>query len=144
LPSLLWTAIVLAASSDLFSAAHTGGVLAAILRAVAGHDVSGELFAVIHYLIRKLAHLTEYGIASVLYFRALRNPEVGAPATSSRHLSLHLLAVLIVLLVAAIDEFHQSFVASRTGSPADVLLDVTGGTIAQFLLLWESRRRVNC
>jgi VanZ family protein len=159
-PSLLWTAVVLAASSDLFSAAHTGGVVAAVLRAIAGH-VSEETFAVVHYLVRKLAHLTEYGIASMLYFyaliasRAARSANSGtiasgvdemdiSPAGHRPLLHAQLLAVLIVLCVATIDEYHQSFVPSRSGSVADILLDGTGGAIAQLILRWESRRRVNC
>ncbi len=38
-------------------------------------------------------------------------------------------------LPAALDEFHQSFVPSRTASPWDALLDTTGAAAAQ-IFLW--------
>ena len=43
---------------------------------------------------------------------------------------------------AALDEFHQSFVASRHASPWDALIDTTGATVAQVVLwLWQLRNR---
>jgi VanZ family protein len=45
--------------------------------------------------------------------------------------------VLLCAMVATIDEVHQHFVPSRTGSPYDVLLDTTGSTVAMLLLTWR-------
>ncbi len=45
------------------------------------------------------------------------------------------LAFALVILVAASDEFHQSFEPSRTSSVHDVLIDCTGG-ITMVLLYW--------
>jgi VanZ family protein len=126
-----WTAVLLAASSDLFSSSHTGG----ILRSLLGGLLSPEVFEWVHAGLRKLGHLTGYGIASVLYYRA------GAGAGTRR---AGLLALLLVLVVASVDEVHQSTIPSRTGTPVDVLIDLTGGTIAQLLLRVEWRRRANC
>jgi VanZ family protein len=45
------------------------------------------------------------------------------------------LAVLCTLLVAILDEYHQSFLPSRTSSPKDVCIDLCGAITAQLLLL---------
>lgn len=107
LPVVAWSAVILAASSDLFSAERSGFVLRAIL----GHDLPHLL----HVAVRKLGHLLAYGFLGILALRAARSG-----ATS----------VIVVLLVAVIDELHQATLASRSGSPWDVLLDVVGGALA--------------
>jgi VanZ family protein len=43
--------------------------------------------------------------------------------------------VLLVILYAASDEFHQSFVPSREASVLDVLID-TAGSVLALLFLW--------
>jgi VanZ family protein len=45
--------------------------------------------------------------------------------------------VLGTALVASLDEWHQSFIPSRTGTVRDVILDTCAGIGAQILvLLW--------
>jgi VanZ family protein len=39
------------------------------------------------------------------------------------------------LLIAIADEFHQSFLPTRTSSPVDVCIDVSGAIVAQLLML---------
>lgn len=132
LPAIVWSAAILLASFDLFSASHSGGMLQRIILAVLGRPLDPETFARLHFLIRKASHVTEYAIASALYFRAL---------TKRRALG----AIALAALLASVDEFHQSFVPSRTGTPADVLIDVAGATLAQLLIAivtaWRNRRR---
>jgi VanZ family protein len=52
--------------------------------------------------------------------------------------------VLCTLLIASLDEYHQSFLPSRTASPVDVGIDLCGAIAAQLILLlvisWFSRR----
>jgi VanZ family protein len=54
------------------------------------------------------------------------------------------MAVLSTLLIASLDEYHQSFLPSRTASPVDVCIDLCGAIVAQSILLlvisWFSRR----
>jgi hypothetical protein len=110
-PVVIWAAVILLASGDLFSAAHSGDILHALL----GRDIPG----LIHIGLRKLAHLSAYGILGALAFRAAR---VDLPRP-------FLAAVLISLVVAAGDETHQSLISSRTGSPWDVGLDAVGACV---------------
>jgi VanZ family protein len=79
-------------------------------------------------VLRKLAHLTEYGLLWFLWWRALG---YGLPA----------LAVAIALLYAASDEFHQSFVHGRSGSPVDWAIDVVGVVVAGLLARRYSQPR---
>jgi VanZ family protein len=50
-------------------------------------------------------------------------------------------AWLMATLVACLDEWHQSYLPSRTGNIHDVMLDSTAALIAQFLLWIFLRHR---
>lgn len=128
LPAALWTGLVLYASSDTFSAENTGGILQAIVAATLG-TLSPRTFAALHFLVRKCAHLTEYGILSLLWLRAWRAGRGGFVWNWG------LAAVGIAVAVAIADEVHQSFVPSRSGEVRDILLDATGALLAQ-ILVW--------
>ena len=67
-------------------------------------------------VVRKLGHFSEYFIFTVLLVRALRNDNGGE--IEPRHL---LISIAIASLYAISDEFHQSFVRSRSASAVDVL-----------------------
>jgi VanZ family protein len=126
-PALLWAAVILSASNPSFSAEHTGGWLQAIVTSVRGTPLGEEAAAIVNFVIRKLSHLAEYGIFSALAFRAVRRDRSG----SSRRWAV--IAILMATALAAIDEFHQSFIPERTGVVTDVLVDACGATIAQLL-----------
>src|SRR5689334_7618477 len=133
IPAILWAAVILSFSSDLFSAKHTGDVLRDILLRIVGHSLPPRQFDLLHFLIRKAAHLTEYCILGALLFRAVRGDEGGW------RMRWAVVAVALAACVATTDEWHQLFVPSRTSSPWDVLLDFVGATIAQALWRYNSR-----
>jgi VanZ family protein len=68
-------------------------------------------------ILRKAAHMAEYGLLWWLWWRALGHRHAAAAAA-------------ITLAYAASDEFHQSFVEGRNGSPLDVAIDAVGIAIA--------------
>src|SRR3954465_12658844 len=82
-------------------------------------------------LLRKLAHASIYAVLVLLWWRALR---AGSSATETRCLAA---AWLIAIAYSATDEWHQTFVTGRHGSPADVLIDAAG---ASAVALWAMRR----
>ena len=84
---------------------------------------------------RKAGHFTEYALLLALWWRALSTRAGVLPALS--------LAFAIVVAYAATDEFHQTFVDGRVGTPRDVALDALGAAAAGALILWrrQSRRR---
>ncbi len=89
-------------------------------------DISGQAIAQIHVLIRKGAHLTEYAILAMLLWRAFRWQSAG----TRRSLRPHAASALAVAIVfAANDEYHQGFIASRSSSPVDVLIDSCGAVL---------------
>jgi VanZ family protein len=52
------------------------------------------------------------------------------------------LALLLVVTAAGLDEFHQSFVSSRTGTVRDVVLDLVGAVFFQAAIaIWASWRQ---
>ncbi len=128
LPPILWIGVIFAASTDYFSAGHTAPWLATVINTVVGHPVSTPTFEVIQFIVRKAAHLTEYGILGALLFRALR-----ADRTPRWKLTWCITAIVIAAIVAITDEWHQAFVPSRTASPVDVLIDTIGASLSQVL-----------
>jgi VanZ family protein len=89
-------------------------------------------------LARKLGHVTGYFLLTLAWWWALNELDL------SRSLSAQLRgAALFSLLYAATDEFHQTFVSGRTGTPVDVLIDAIGVGLACLLVtrLYARRRR---
>jgi VanZ family protein len=127
---------VLAASSDLFSAQHSGQWLGEIILRIVGHPLPPREFHLVHFLIRKSAHLTEYFILGALCFRAVRGDARGWSARWA------VVAVALAAAVAITDEWHQFFVMSRTSSGWDVLLDAVGAALAQWVA-WSRGRGVS-
>ena len=126
LPPLVWMAVIFAASTDLMSAEHTSRYIGPILRWFAP-DISGASVAAVQLVVRKAAHLTEYAVLSVLLLRAVA-------AQTAGELKVRALQVLLICaFYAAFDEFHQSFVASRTASPVDVMIDTCGAGVGLLL-----------
>lgn len=84
------------------------------------------------FLARKGAHLTEYAVLSLLFWRGIRK--------SSNHDTPHWSweqsgrAVLYVALFAATDELHQLFVPGRDASVRDVIIDTIGGILGILVL----------
>lgn len=127
LPVLAWLIFIFIGSTDLLSAEHTSRFIGPFLRWFAP-DISEATVGSVQLVVRKCAHLTEYAILAALLVRACgQNQPRGGRA--------FLICFFIAALCAALDEYHQSFVASRTGSPWDVLIDCAGA-LAGFLIYW--------
>ncbi len=130
-PVILWAGIIFIASTGLGSSSNTGTILHWLFPHL-GEATLGS----IHFLIRKSAHFTGYFIFALLAARAFR--------TSTREfLSSHwfLASLLLVVAYSLSDEFHQSFVPSRTASIYDSMIDSFGGLTALVVLLAFRRRR---
>ena len=77
------------------------------------------------FILRKLAHITEYAILFFLTRRALRGTYPKKPISL-----LAVLAALFSLLYAMSDEYHQSFVRGRVGAWTDIGIDSVGIVLA--------------
>lgn len=130
LATLLWLLVLAWFSTDTFSAEHTGGVLLRIIHAVYG-PISRQSFQEIHFFVRKAAHFGAYGLLSAFAFFAWRATLASARRWSPRWSAL---ALGLTLLAGSMDEFHQSFVSSRTSNWHDVALDMTGAVSFQIAI----------
>lgn len=96
-------------------------LMAVIFYLSAQPDLSSGL-GTIDLIGRKIVHAAEYALLSFLWWRALRTV---VPARTAL-----LLALGISVGYAASDEYHQSFVDGRNGSPLDVAIDTAGAGAA--------------
>jgi len=139
IPALIWIGVISIESTDMMSSDHTSSLLGALLARLFGQV---DIFTVMlwnHYL-RKLGHVVGYAILSWLLFRAWRGT---LPSPSGRlwTFAWAQLAFWITLVVASLDEFHQSFIPSRTGRWQDVVLDGTAALGVQLLLFLRLRNK---
>ena len=77
-------------------------------------------------MFRKLAHITEYAILTLLFFRTTYKSLIFKKAI--------LYSALFSIAYALTDEYHQLFVLGRTGNLGDVLIDSVGVFLAVFLI----------
>ena len=133
-PLIVWAAAIFVFSSGVFSGSKTSSVLRPLLLWVYP-SISDAALALVHVLIRKGAHFFEYAILAVLAARAFR--------TSSRDFlrsRWFAVSLAFVALYALSDEFHQSFVSSRTASIYDCLIDTAGGLMALTVISYRYKR----
>ena len=135
LPLVAWLIFISYASSDSFSAANTSRIIGPVVLWLFP-NTSPETMAVIHLVIRKIAHFTEYAILAYLAARAFRTSPRAALANR-----WFLIALAVVAIYALIDEYHQSFVPSRTASIYDSLIDMSGGLVTLLILHRRYRSR---
>ncbi len=116
-------AVVLAMSSAQMSAENTGGILGPLLAWLLPGLGSAHL-DLIHGVLRKAAHLTEYGILAALWRRGFVASGIVRPAVAGW------LALAVSIACAVVDETRQAFLATRTGAVGDVALDSLGALAA--------------
>ncbi|MFZ1131214.1 MAG: VanZ family protein [Terriglobales bacterium] len=137
-PAVVWIGLIVMESSDFFSSRNTGSVLYTILTRLFG-EIDFYKFLVFHHYLRKTGHVVGYGMLSLLLLRGWRATLGWVPALLLR---AALLSWLGTAFVAAMDEWHQSHIPSRTGTIWDVGLDTLAGVV--FLVvafLWLRRSR---
>jgi VanZ family protein len=105
-------------STDAFAGDETSRILGPLLR-WALPNASEATIALVHAVVRKLAHFTEYAVLGILVVRALVDEE-------TRFVRVALRALLLCIAYAALDELHQAFQPTRTGAVLDVMLDGAG------------------
>lgn len=117
----LWLLVVLQFSSGGYSAEWS---LLGLRPLILMLGLTPEQADLAHFLIRKAAHVFEYGLLGLLAFRAAGLSLAPARAAAC--------AFLLCALVATGDELHQASEPTRTGTATDVLLDLAGATLGLF------------
>lgn len=120
LPVVLGVGIIAMESTLAFGADHTTGPFRWTYQLLFG-TVSDVRWAEIHFYLRKSGHFIGYGLLGLAWLRAwwLTLPR-------SVFLVDTALAFLGAAMTASADEWHQTYLPNRTGTPWDVLLDCCG------------------
>jgi len=135
-PLVLWILFISFASTNQFSASNTSAILRPLLLWFFPNLSESRLSAV-HFITRKAGHFSEYAVLAFLARRAF--------ITSSHDFLQRYwfqLGLLLVVIYGLLDEFHQSFVPSRTASIYDSAIDVAGGlTVLLIFRLYRKNHR---
>ncbi len=131
---LAWGALIWTLGGDAFSLTETNHTIIPWLDWLTG-DLDYRTRYQIYVGIRKSAHFIEYAILALLTFRASLMAANRKPLITAGWVAL-----FIVTSLATADEARQAFSPVRTGSPYDVLIDITGGLITVLGLIIISRR----
>ena len=118
LPPVLWMGVIAVGSSGFLSGDRTGQWMLAVLGQLAP-EVGPGLLDVTHIGVRKIGHLTEFGVLAILWYRAL------APSPSAVPL-----AFVLATAYGGLDEVRQGLVPSRVPALSDVMVDSLGALLA--------------
>jgi VanZ family protein len=128
----VWACFIFYLSTSGFGPSFTKWLLIQIL-SLLHIAVSPERFEFLHFCMRKLAHLTEYCIFTLLIYAGFLN--AGDFEWQPR---LALRSVVIAGLYSLTDEYHQSYVASRTPSLIDCGIDTAGASLSALMVfVWD-------
>jgi len=132
-PIVAWMSMIFLFSTDFFSGANTSSFLDPLLSSLFP-ALTGDQIETVHLFMRKLGHWSEYFILAVLIGRSLL-AQIPKQSRYRRTAS----AISIATIYAASDEWHQSFVPSRSASLSDVLIDGFGALCGAFWFEWRRR-----
>jgi len=130
LPVAIGLAIIVIESTDGLSAEKTSHFLRPFFAWLFG-PMTDEHWQVFHHILRKCGHFVGYGSLGIAWLRAwLRTLATRLQWTQAAwRLRAAALGVVCTFLTASADEYHQTFLPSRTGQFSDVLLDTCGALI---------------
>ena len=128
LPAILIAVLISVFSTEYFSGEHTARFIYPALRWLFP-TASRHALRSMHFVIRKLAHITEFAALSIAVFHGVRGDRPGWRTDWA------LWTLVIAVAYAGVDEFHQSFVPLREPSVRDVIIDGTGVVLAQ-MAVW--------
>lgn len=136
LPVILWMGVIFWMSTGMFSSEHTSRFIVPFLRFLFPSLLPQDI-NMIHEVIRKTGHVTEYFILGLLFFRAFRS---GSSQVWCLRWTLY--SIMGVVSYAVNDECHQLFIDARMASLVDVGIDSLGGLFSQFAItFWHLRYR---
>jgi VanZ family protein len=136
-PALVWVGLITFESTDFFSSQNTGSMLFTLLTHLLG-KIDFYKFLVFHHYLRKTGHVVGYGMLGLLLLRGWR------ATLDQDHVQLGrtvLLAWLGTAFVASMDEWHQSYIPSRTGTWRDAVLDSVAGLVFLLVAYFWLRRQ---
>jgi VanZ family protein len=134
---VIWAGLIFYLSTSGFGVGFSEWLLLQILNLLHA-TVSPHTFEVLHHLMRKAAHMTEYGIFCLLIYASFLDTE-----DFKWRPGLALRSVIIAGLYSLTDEYHQSFVPGRTASIIDCGIDTAGAALSTLIVLaWDRHEAV--
>ena len=134
LPAFLSVAMIAGESSATMSAENTSHWLFPFWVRLFG-PISAQHWNEVHHLMRKAGHFVGYGIVSLAFFHGWITSLAPKVDQSRPVWGAVFRALLCTVIVAVLDEYHQSFLPSRTSSSIDVCIDTCGAIVAQLFIL---------
>jgi VanZ family protein len=128
-------ALIFSASTNLGAPHNTSRFFRPLMHWLFPH-ISEDMLEHIHHIIRKTAHFVEYAMLGFWVWRVVHFDPAFASFSPRRK---YVFAILICMLYASTDEFHQSFVPSREAAVQDVMLDTCGSGFG-LLVIWGVRK----
>ena len=135
-PPVFWVGVISIFSTEAFAASETSRYIGPFLRWLFP-AASGTTLDAIHAAIRKGAHVSEFAVLAVLWYRSLTWER------EEWRFGAGLAALILSVLCAVLDETHQMFVPARTASVMDVALDSVGafcGLVGRGMWWWARDR----
>jgi len=133
LATVAWAVLVFYLSTERFGSDFSQALVAQALLLL--HiSVSPRTFHILDTLLRKSAHITEYGILAFLVYGSF-----GEQQPFRWRLRQAIWCIGLVGLYSLTDELHQRYVPGRHGSLVDCGIDIVGATIA-VVMIFEARR----
>jgi VanZ family protein len=126
--TVAWAALIFSLSTETFGSFFTARLLSRILEFLRV-TLSSTAFAELHFAIRKLAHLAEYALYSLLLYHSLRDDRQPFWRTRTA-----VWAVVIAGAYSLTDEIHQAFVPNRGASLEDCGIDTLGAVLGIAIL----------
>jgi len=130
-----WAGLIFYLSTSGFGVGFTEWLLIQILGLLHA-TVSPQTFEVLHHLMRKAAHMTEYAVFCLLLYAAFLDAD-----DFEWRPRLALRSVVIAGIYSLTDEYHQTFVPGRTPSIIDCGIDTAGAALSTLIVLAWSRRK---
>ncbi len=143
LPTLFAMGIIAMESTAKFSAGNTSSWLRPVFEHWLG-PITDSHWQIGHYVFRKTGHLAGYGLVGLTFLRSwlyTLSRRLGV-STAGWQIQSCASSILSTAVVASMDEWHQTFLPSRTGAISDVGIDSLGAILmcaAVWLILWRGR-----
>ena len=123
---IIWMVFIFIMSS--FSASNSNDQSSFIVTII-GHILNITNLESLNYIIRKLAHITEYLILGMLSINMIKN-----------YHKPNYYAIIICSIYAISDEIHQLYVPGRNCQIKDIIIDIIGSLIGIYLLCKQRKK----
>lgn len=132
---ILWMIFISIMSTSVGSSSNTMGLFEIILSKISW-ITSDSTIEILHFILRKGAHVFEYFILTLFLISLLNEYKIKAK-------NIILIALEISVIYACLDEIHQCFIISRNGKILDVGYDFIGTILASFIISLKNHLPLN-